>query len=335
MTAKLITAFVLPVLFVTLFGKFYIPWLKRQKAEQEIKSEVQQHSSKAGTPTLGGLMVILGVLLVILTVGFDSMLHGNYIHVFVFLFALIFGAIGFLDDWEKLKKKQNLGLRGKTKLVLQIGAAVLFVYLMEKLGYLKYDLYIPFFQTTLYPPRWMYYFISVFIIVGTVNSVNLTDGLDGLCSGTSIPVFLFFTAVVFLAGEKYLELGIFASAMLGCLVGFLFYNYNPAKVFLGDTGSLFIGGAVVALAFAFDIPLVLVTLGIIYIIETLSDIIQVSYFKATGGKRVFRMAPFHHHLELGGFTGYKWTEKQIFALFTIVSLVFAIISFIGVYPRFR
>ena len=132
-----------------------------------------------------------------------------------------------------------------------------------------------------------------------------------------------------------MALGIFASALLGGLMGFLVYNFNPAKVFMGDTGSLFLGGAIAALAFAYDMPLILITLGIVYIIETLSDIIQVSYFKLTHGKRVFKMAPFHHHLEMGGWTGKKWKEKELFALFTSVSLVFAIISFIGIYNRFQ
>ena len=132
-----------------------------------------------------------------------------------------------------------------------------------------------------------------------------------------------------------MALGIFASALLGGLMGFLVYNFNPAKVFMGDTGSLFLGGAIAALAFAYDMPLILITLGIVYIIETLSDIIQVTYFKLTHGKRVFKMAPFHHHLEMGGWTGKKCKEKELFALFTSVSLVFAIISFIGIYNRFQ
>ena len=132
-----------------------------------------------------------------------------------------------------------------------------------------------------------------------------------------------------------MALGIFASALLGGLRGFLGYNFNPAKVFMGDTGSLFLGGAIAALAFAYDMPLILITLGIGYIIETLSDIIQVTYFQLTHGKRVFKMAPFHHHLEMGGWTGKKWKEKELFALFTSVSLVFAIISFIGIYNRFQ
>ena len=289
--------------------------------------------SKSGTPTMGGVIFIAAITFVCLTVGFDGMLHGDFVHIFVLLFALVFGAIGFLDDWEKLKKKQNLGLTAKMKFLLQLAAALVFIMLMRELGFLSPKLYVPFFNKTIYMPEWLYFIFASFVIVGTVNAVNITDGIDGLAAGTSIPVFLFFVVVGFYWGETYLELSIFASGMVGGLLGFLVYNYNPAKCFMGDTGSLFLGGAVAALAFAYDMPLILVTLGIIYIIETLSDIIQVTYFKLSHGKRVFKMAPFHHHLEMGGWTGKKWKEREIFALFTGISLVFAIISFIGVYNR--
>ena len=335
MTIKLITAFVLAFLFSTAFGKFYIPWLRRQKAGQEIKANGPTwHMSKSGTPTMGGIMFIAAVTFVCLTVGFDGMLHGDFVHIFVLLFALVFGAIGFLDDWEKLKKKQNLGLTAKMKFLLQLAAALVFVLLMRELGFVTSDLYIPFFNVTFYMPEWLYFIFAAFVIVGTVNAVNITDGVDGLAAGTSIPVFLFFVVVTMLWGQNFLELGIFASGMIGGLLGFLVYNFNPAKVFMGDTGSLFLGGAVAALAFAYDMPLILITLGIIYILETLSDIIQVTYFKLTHGKRIFRMAPLHHHLEMGGWTGKKWKERELFVLFTGISLAFAVISFIGVFQRY-
>ena len=334
MTIKLILAFALAFLFATAFGKIYIPWLQKQKAGQQIKEiGPNWHRNKSGTPTMGGVMFILAVAFVCLTVGFEGMLHGNYVHIFVLLFALVFGAIGFLDDWEKIKKKQNLGLTAKMKFLLQLAAALVFVMLMREIGYLKTQLYIPFWQTTVHIPDWLYFIFAAFVIVGTVNAVNLTDGLDGLASGTSLPVCLFFVAVTIAWGENYLQLGVFASGLAGGLLGFLVYNFHPAKVFMGDTGSLFLGGAIAALAFAYDMPLILITLGIVYIIETLSDIIQVGYFKLSHGKRVFRMAPFHHHLEMGGWTGKKWKEVEIFALFTGISLLFAFISFIGVVQR--
>lgn len=336
MTLKLTLALVMAFITAVIVGRFYVPWLKKIKAGQEIKENGPTwHMSKSGTPTMGGVIFISACTLVCLTVGFDSMRSGDFTHIFVLLFALVFGAIGFLDDWEKLRKKQNLGLSAKAKFLLQLVAALVFVLLLRRMGYISTHLYIPFWNTEIYIPEVIYFILAAFIIVGTVNAVNITDGVDGLASGTSIPVCLFFAAVSFLWGDKYMALGIFASALLGGLMGFLVYNFNPAKVFMGDTGSLFLGGAIAALAFAYDMPLILITLGIIYIIETLSDIIQVTYFKLTHGKRVFKMAPFHHHLEMGGWTGKKWKEKELFALFTSVSLVFAIISFIGVYNRFQ
>lgn len=336
MTLKLTLALVMAFITAVIVGRFYVPWLKKIKAGQEIKENGPTwHMSKSGTPTMGGVIFISACTLVCLTVGFDSMRRGDFTHIFVLLFALVFGAIGFLDDWEKLRKKQNLGLSAKAKFMLQLVAALVFVLLLRRMGYISTHLYIPFWNTEVYIPEVIYFILAAFIIVGTVNAVNITDGVDGLASGTSIPVCLFFAAVSFLWGDKYMALGIFASALLGGLMGFLVYNFNPAKVFMGDTGSLFLGGAIAALAFAYDMPLILITLGIIYIIETLSDIIQVTYFKLTHGKRVFKMAPFHHHLEMGGWTGKKWKEKELFALFTSISLVFAIISFIGVYNRFQ
>ncbi len=335
MTLKLTVAFVLAFIVAVVVGKFYIPWLRKVKAGQEIKEiGPSWHASKAGTPTMGGFIFIAACIVVCLTTGFSSMLEGDFRHIFVLVFAMIFGAIGFLDDWEKLRKKQNTGLSAKAKFLLQLVAALVFVLLLRQMGYIKTNLYIPFWNTEVYIPGALYFILAAFIIVGTVNAVNITDGVDGLASGTSLPVCLFFVFVTFKWGEEFLSLGIFASALLGGLIGFLVYNFNPAKCFMGDTGSLFLGGAIAALAFAYDMPLILITLGIVFIWETLSDIIQVCYFKITHGKRIFKMAPFHHHLEMGGWTGKKWKEKELFCLFTGVSLVFAIISFLGVYNRF-
>ena len=179
---------------------------------------------------------------------------------------------------------------------------------------------------------------TVFIIVYIMNAINLIDGIDGLASGLSMIAFFAF-GCMFVCLHWWLYAFI-SFAALGALIPFFYYNMfgqtrRGRKVFMGDTGSLFLGGAIAALAFAYDMPLILITLGIVYIIETLSDIIQVTYFKLTHGKRVFKMAPFHHHLEMGGWTGKKWKEKELFALFTSVSLVFAIISFIGIYNRFQ
>ncbi len=340
MMMKLIASLVIAFLVSSAFGRYYIPWLQRQKAGQAIKENGPTwHAAKSGTPTMGGVMFILAVIVVVLTVGFGSMLEGSYAHLFVLLFGLVFGAIGMLDDWEKIKNKHNTGLSARMKFLLQLAAALAFVVLMRNLGLVNTDLYVPFTGGTVHMPQWLYFVFAAFVIVGTVNAVNITDGVDGLATGTSIPVCLFFVCVSFAWGERYLPQGIFASALLGGLLGFLLYNFNPAKVFMGDTGSLFLGGAIAALAFVYDMPLILLTVGFIFIIETLSDIIQVSFFKLTKrlkgeGKRIFRMAPLHHHLEMGGWTGKKWKEKELFCLFTGISLAFAIISFLWVCHRF-
>ena len=270
MTLKLTLALVLAFIIAVVVGKYYIPWLVKIKAGQAIKENGPAwHMGKSGTPTMGGVIFISACIIVCLTVGFEPMRNGDYAHIFVLLFALVFGAIGFLDDWEKLRKKQNLGLSAKAKFLLQLVAALVFVLLLRKMGYISTKLYIstrlyiPFWNVEVHIPEVLYFILAAFIIVGTVNAVNITDGVDGLSSGTSLPVCLFFVAVTFLWGEKYLALGIFASALLGGLMGFLVYNFNPAKVFMGDTGSLFLGGAIAALAFAYDMPLILVTLGIV------------------------------------------------------------------------
>ena len=343
MTLQIILAFVIAFLVASAFGAWLVPFLRKIKAGQVIRPDGPTwHNSKAGTPAMGGLMFILASIVVCLTVGFKSMLEGDYTHIFVLVFALVFGAIGFLDDYEKLRKKQNMGLTAKQKFLLQLVVAIAFIYLLRLCGIIEasstkahcIDLYVPFFNVTFAIHEVIYVIFAAFVIVGCVNAVNITDGVDGLSSGTSIPVFVFYTALCFYWGKEYLGLGIFSAAITGGLMGFLIYNFHPAKIFMGDTGSLFLGGAVAACAFAYDMPLILITLGIVYIIETLSDIIQIVYFKATHGKRFFKMAPFHHHLEMGGWTGKKWKERELFVLFTGVSLVFAVISFLGVSARF-
>ena len=318
-----------------ILGKFVLAELRKLKAGQEIRQDGPTcHNSKAGTPTMGGIAFILGSGIVTFACGWQQMLAGDFAHLYVYLFAQIFGLIGFVDDYRKVRQHQNEGLTAKQKFVLQLLAAVVFLCLMRYEGLLTNDLYIPFINVTL-TVNWIVYLIfAAFVIVGTVNSVNLTDGVDGLAASTTMPVCIFFAVLSILWGERFLSLGVFASGIAGGLLGFLIYNFNPAKVFMGDTGSLFLGGAVAALAFAYDMPLILVTVGIMYIVEALSDIIQVGYFKLTHGKRVFKMSPFHHHLEMGGWTGHKWKEKQIVALFAGVTVLFAVLSFIGVFHRF-
>lgn len=307
-----------------ILGKVLIPALRALKAGQSIREVGPKwHNGKAGTPTMGGLTFIAASVLCVAT-GWIGMRNGDHKHLLVFALAFMFGLIGFYDDFIKVKKHRNLGLTGLQKLLLQILAAVIFLLAMHFTGNLKYDLYIPFVKEPVaHVPTVLYLAVAVFAIVGCVNAVNITDGIDGLASGVTMPVMLFFTLVSM--SLKQAGLATFPAALLGGLGGFLCYNFHPAKVFMGDTGSLFLGGAVVGMAFALDMPLVLLLVGLIYIIETFSDILQVGYFKLTHGKRIFKMAPIHHHFEMCG-----WSEEKIWIVFVSVTLLMCIAAWFGV-----
>ncbi len=274
-------------------------------------------------------MFIAGIFAAILVCGALSPARGDYKHLYVFGFAAIFGVIGFLDDYEKVVHHRNLGLTALQKFVLQLAAAVAFLTLMRYEGALTPNVYVPFFNTWIVL-RWPVYMVfAAFVIVGTVNAVNITDGIDGLASSVTLPVGLFFTVVS--AWQPGLgQIGIYSAALVGALLGFLVYNFHPAKVFMGDTGSLFLGGTVAALAFACDMPLVLIPVGFVYLCETMSDILQVGYFKLTHGKRLFKMAPLHHHFELCG-----WSEVKLVAVFTSVSALCCFAAALGVLGRYH
>ena len=324
-----VIASVVGCVLTMVLGKFVLAELRKLKAGQEIRQDGPTwHNSKAGTPTMGGIAFILGSGIVTFACGWRQMMSGDFAHLYVYLFALIFGLIGFVDDYRKVRQHQNEGLTAKQKFILQLLAAVVFLCLMRYEGLLTCDLYIPFVNVTL-TVNWVVYLVfAAFVIVGCVNSVNLTDGIDGLASSVTAVVMLFFLLAAIL--WKMTTLGIFSGALFGSLVGFFtLYNHHPAKCFMGDTGSLFLGGAVAALAFAFDMPLVLIPVGIIYILETLSDIIQVGYFKITHGKRFFKMAPLHHHLERCG-----WSENKIVAVFCAVTAVCCGLAYFGIQNRF-
>ena len=309
-------------------GKLLIPVLRRMKAGQSIKEDGPTwHMSKQGTPTMGGLMFIFGILTTLVVIGAPDIQAGVYRAVFIILFALVFGVIGYIDDYEKVKKHENTGLTAGPKFLLQLAAAIAFTTLLRHFGYLAPHLYVPFFNVTIELPWVVYMVFAAFVMVGTVNAVNITDGVDGLSSSVTLPVAAFFALAAWC--WQLLDLGVFAGALFGGLCAFLLYNHYPAKVFMGDTGSLFLGGAVCGLAFAFDMPLILILVGIVYIAETLSDIIQVVYFKATHGKRIFKMAPLHHHFEMCG-----WSEKKVVGVFTLVSLLFCALAFVGILGRY-
>lgn len=330
MILRYLTAFIISLGVTIITGLILVPALRRKKAGQSIREDGPVwHKSKQGTPTMGGIMFIAGITVACLIAGFNELKSGEFGHIYVLAFALIFAFIGFLDDYQKLIKKRNLGLTALQKFLLQLVAAVVFVLLMRLTGNLTPNLYIPFLNISVIIPEPVYFIFAAFAIVATVNAVNITDGVDGLATGVSIPVAVCYAAIAFVWGSTYLGLGVFAAALCGGLTGFLFFNFHPARIFMGDTGSLFLGGAVCAMAFALDIPLIIIPLGIVYVIEILSDVIQIAYFKLTKGKRIFKMAPLHHHFEMTG-----WSEYKLFFVFTGVSAVFAVLSFFAVSQRF-
>ena len=323
-----ILSFIVAFGVAAILGQILIPVLRRLKAGQAIREDGPTwHMSKQGTPTMGGLMFIAAIGVAVVVAGWDEMMRGSWNHIYVFLFALVFGVIGFIDDFQKLRHHANEGLTAAQKFLLQLAAAVAFTVLLRQTGYLTPNLYIPFFNAELPMPWVVYMVFAAFVMVGTVNAVNLTDGVDGLATGVTIPVALFYVAVSAWYGRS--DLSVLSAALAGGLSAFLIYNFHPAKVFMGDTGSLFLGGVVCGLAFALDIPLALIPVGIIYIAETLSDIIQVGYFKLTHGKRIFRMAPLHHHLEMGG-----WSEVKLFCVFTGITAVTCLLTFWGIMNRY-
>lgn len=304
-----------------LLGHFLLPVLRALKAGQSVRSiGPTWHNSKAGTPLMMGLMFIGGTLILLLL-----NLPGTveYSAFYVYVLAFCFGAIGFLDDYCKVKKKRDMGLTAIQKSLLQAAVSAVFLYTLYMEGILTCDLYIPFFNVTFYIPPAVYLLFSMFIIVGTVNAVNLTDGIDGLSASVTIPVMIFFTAASLALGRN--ELAVLPEAMIGGLLAFLHLNWHPAKAFMGDTGSLFMGGVVCGLAFALDMPLVLIFAGFVYLVETLSVILQVTYFKATHGKRLFKMSPIHHHFEMSG-----WKEEKIVLSFAAVSAVMCVVAWLSI-----
>ena len=312
--------------FTGVIGHFLLPVLRALKAGQSIREiGPTWHNSKAGTPMMGGLMFIASAILC-LVISLPFMQEKTVFYVLVL--GLCFGLVGFLDDFFKLKFKRNLGLTALQKAMLQMAVSALYLYLLYLEGSMTSDLYIPFVDKTVYIHPMAYIFFAMFVIVGCVNAVNLTDGIDGLCGSVTIPVMAFFTAAA--VGMEKFDLALLPAALTGGLIAYLFYNWHPAKVFMGDTGSLFLGGIVCGMAFALDMPLVLVLVGIVYIVETLSVILQVGYFKLTHGKRLFKMSPIHHHFEMCG-----WKEEKIVLVFTAVTALLCVAAWFGVAGHIR
>ncbi len=321
----------LTVTFITfvltvVISKIVIPILRGHKIGQEIRPEGPAwHRTKAGTPTMGGICFIMAMLiaLAIMTVIYlirDE--HNNLIPLALTLgLALANGLVGFVDDYCKLIKKQNEGLKAYQKFLLQVLVAAIYVIALSHLGYLDTTLHIPFTSLSL-ELGWFYYIFAIVLTVGIVNSVNLTDGIDGLASSVTLVVAAFFAVVAFNMLNPSLTL--MSAALIGGLIGFLIFNIHPAKVFMGDTGSLFLGGAVTGAAFLINDPLIIVIAGGVYVMEALSVMIQVASFKIRN-KRVFKMAPIHHHFEKCG-----WKEGKVVTVFSAVTLLLCLAAWFAI-----
>ena len=306
-------AFGLALVSTLVFGKIGIPLLQRLKAQQSIREDgPQAHLAKAGTPTMGGLFMLLALVMTICIVPPYS----------VTLWMLLFltlghGALGFSDDFIKAVKRRNLGLTAKQKLLGQAVLAIVFCYISIAYAALPTTLWIPLVDSTV-DLGYAYYVLAFIIILGTTNAVNLTDGLDGLATGISAIAGAAFAVVGLLVGS--LSVTFFGIVVSAVCLGFLYFNANPAKVFMGDTGSLALGGAFAGMAIATKTELLLIVIGFVFVVEALSVILQVASFK-TRGVRIFRMSPIHHHFELGG-----WSERKVVYVFWAVSLVMALLG---------
>ncbi len=316
---------ILSFLIAFLLGFVLIPWLRRLKFGQTILDiGPAWHKSKQGTPIMGGIMFIISTIVsTVCILAIDHFMGGNLFaseHIVPdslkvklvagIVLALGLGLVGFADDYIKVVKKRNLGLTEIQKTIPQVVliVAYLVTLYLNGLTFMK----IPFVGVV--DLKWFFWIFGICVIYGAVNAVNFTDGVDGLCASvTSVAAIAFCIAALM---TKFFGISILAAALFGGCLGYLIWNYYPSKVMMGDTGSMFLGGMVVALAYAIDCPIILLFFGIIYVIEALSDVIQIGYFKITHGKRIFKMAPIHHHFEMCG-----WKERKIVTIFSLVNMI--------------
>ncbi len=308
--APVIVAFLLSVIM----GPVIIPILRRLKMGQTEREEgVQAHLKKAGTPTMGGVIILLSV------VATSVFYIRDYPKMIPILFVTLgFGLIGFLDDYLKVVMKRSDGLYPMQKMALQIVVTAVFAFYLTKITNVSLAMLVPFSGGKYLDIGWLAIPLMFIAVIGTVNGTNFTDGLDGLASSVTVLVATFFTVVA--VGTKS---GIepVTCAVVGALLGFLLFNVYPASVFMGDTGSLALGGFVASTAYMLQMPIFIVIVGMIYLVEVLSVMIQVTYFKKTGGKRIFKMAPIHHHFELCG-----WSETRVVAVFSIITAILCLIA---------
>ncbi|MBM7698411.1 phospho-N-acetylmuramoyl-pentapeptide-transferase [Kurthia huakuii] len=312
----LIVAFAISVILAPML----IPALHHLKFGQSIREEgPKSHMKKAGTPTMGGIIFLISIILTTLLIGAGKGLISAE-SVALLIVLLGFGMVGFLDDGMKVFFKRNLGLTSIQKLLLQIGISIVAYFLITNVGGFPNALHIPFTDSSIHL-GWVYVLFMIFWLVGFSNAVNLTDGLDGLVSGTGAVAFLAYAIIAFV--QQQYDLAVFAFAVTGALLGFLIFNKNPAKVFMGDTGSLALGGALATLSILTHQELLLLIIGLVFVVETASVMIQVAVFKKTG-KRVFKMTPIHHHFELSG-----WSEWRVVLTFWGVGVIVAVIAVVA------
>lgn len=297
-----------------IMGPVIIPVLRNLKMGQTEREEgVKEHLKKAGTPTMGGVIILLSILITSL-----FYIRSNPQIISVLFVTIGFGLIGFLDDYLKVVMKRSDGLFPKQKMALQIIVTAIFAYYLVKVAGISLKMLVPFSGGRYLDLGWLAIPVLFFAVIGTVNGVNFTDGLDGLASSVTVLVATFFT-VVAIGTKSGIEP--VTGAVVGALLGFLLFNVYPASVFMGDTGSLALGGFVASAAYMLQMPLFIIIVGLIYLVEVLAVIIQVTYFKKTGGKRIFKMAPIHHHFELCG-----WSETRVVAVFSIITALLCMVA---------
>ena len=310
-------AYALIIAFIAcvVLGAFVIP--KLHNFGQNVRDDgPKSHLKKQGTPSMGGIFMIGAFAIATL-----FFVKDNPDAIVVLLITVGYGLVGFLDDYIKVVKKRSLGLRAWQKVVFQLIVTILFAIYLLKMNDFGTEIYVPFTKGFYIDLGWLYVPFLFFVMVGTVNSVNLTDGLDGLASGVTVLVATYFVFIAYAVNKGLIPV---CGAAIGALLGFLVFNSYPAKVFMGDTGSLALGGCVASVAILTKMPIMLVIVGFVYVCESLSVMIQVGYFKLTGGKRIFKMAPIHHHFELSGLQGIKVVE-----LFTIATAVLCLLGFVA------
>ena len=314
MSLKVVLLPVLISFLITVIANLLlIPVLRKLKMGQtERELGVESHLKKAGTPTMGGISFLIGIIITSIIFGWKFTAIWP-----VFFITIAFAAVGFVDDYLKVVRKRSDGLSVKQKLLLELIVSVIFFIILKFITKTSLDLLIPF-KGNLVNISWFALPLMIVAVLGTVNGVNFTDGLDGLNTSVTIVVALFFAVVSVMKGVGVTPI---ITAVIGSLMAFLIFNAYPAKVFMGDTGSLALGGFVIGTAYMMQMPLFVIIVGFVYLAEVLSVILQVGYFKMSGGKRIFKMAPIHHHFELSGFS-----ETKVVALFTVVTGILAVIG---------